>query len=128
MSPLSDAALLDILHKYNWQIIDGKYIEVVPNEREMAWKDLIVLVLRLTPQTYRSNLRLGTLQYFDYKQPIVYDLNRRQLGLSTNSVLNALQPPRKQLFDSSVLSPSAVVVGFILVLLTYYIFLSEIFV
>ncbi|ABC61227.1 unknown [Choristoneura occidentalis granulovirus] len=113
------ADLLDIMQKYNWQIVDRQYIEVIPNERENAWKDLLILALRTTPQTFRSNLRKGLLDFFDFKQPIYYDLERRQLGISTESVINALTPPRKAMFNSKLISPLSIVTGFILVLLSY---------
>ncbi|AKS25443.1 pif-6 [Clostera anastomosis granulovirus B] len=113
------ADLLDIMEKYNWQIVDRQYIEVVPNERRPAWNDLFIAVLRHTPQTYRKNLRKGMIEHFDYKQPIVYDMKNRTMGVATQSVLDALNTPSKPMFDSKLISPLSVLTGFIVVVLSY---------
>ncbi|QOD40066.1 pif-6 [Matsumuraeses phaseoli granulovirus] len=110
--------LLDILQKYNWQIVDRQYIEVIPNERENAWKDIIILILKSTPQSYRKGIRAGVLEHFDFKQPIVYDLKRKQINLEN---LSALRPPQYAAFNSKWMSPLALVTGFILVSLSYFI-------
>ncbi|AAK70774.1 ORF114 similar to AcMNPV ORF68 [Cydia pomonella granulovirus] len=112
-------ALFDIMEKYNWQIVNRQYIEIVPNERESAWKNLLLLSLRSTPRAFRKNIRMATLEHFDFKQPIYYDLKRKQLGLSTMSVLEALDPPSNSVLDSSLISPSMIVSGLILIMLSY---------
>nr|AUF82053.1 per os infectivity factor-6 [Cryptophlebia leucotreta granulovirus] len=113
--------LLDIMERYNWQIVSRQYIEVVPNERKNAWKDLFIMMLSKTPQAYRKNLRRANLENFDYKQPIFYDLKRKQLGLATRDILQSLDPPSDAVFDSSLISPAVVVSGFIMILLSYII-------
>ncbi|AIS92107.1 hypothetical protein [Erinnyis ello granulovirus] len=116
---LVSADLFDILNKYNWQIVDKQYIEVVPNERRSAWKDLFITILRHTPQTYKKNLRKGTIEHFDYKQPIVYDIKNRTMGVATQSVLEAMNPPNQPMFNSKVISPLSILTGFIVVVLSY---------
>lgn len=107
------------MQKYNWQIVDRRYIEVVPNERENAWKDLLIMTLLRTPQTYRKGIRKGFLEHFDFKQPIYYDLKQKRIGALTRDVLSMLNPPSEPKFDSRLISPVYVVIGFILVLLSY---------
>nr|AJA91737.1 ADOR97 [Adoxophyes orana granulovirus] len=111
--------LFDILQSYNWQIVDNQLIEIVPNDREDAWKDLFLLVLRNTPRSCRKYLRLGTLIHFDYKQPIYYDLKTRRLGLMTDEVLQSLNPPRPAYFNSRLIRPISIVCCFILIALSY---------
>nr|UYX49732.1 pif-6 [Darna trima granulovirus] len=117
MSELS-IGLLDIIYKYNWQIVDRQLIEIVPNEREDAWKDLFILMLRNTPQTFRKNINTALLKHFDYKQPIYYNIKRQELSLATKSVLYGLNPPSKPIFASKLISPTVVVAGFILIVLS----------
>ncbi|UYE99139.1 MAG: pif-6 [Betabaculovirus sp.] len=113
------ADLLDIMEKYNWQIVDRQYIEIVPNERKPAWNDIFITVLRNTPQTYRKNLRKGIIEYFDYKQPIVYDMKNRTMGVATQSVLEALNPPSNPRFNAKLISPLSILTGFIVIILSY---------
>ncbi|ACZ63582.1 PrGVORF96 [Pieris rapae granulovirus Wuhan] len=119
--------LLDIMEKYNWQIVDRQFIEIMPNERERAWKDLLILAFRNTPQTFRKNVRQGLLEHFDYKQPIFYDLKRHEMGLATKSVLDALNPPNEALFDSRLISPLSIVTGFIVIVLSYLVVEGNLF-
>ncbi|AGQ20358.1 hypothetical protein CaLGV100 [Clostera anastomosis granulovirus A] len=110
--------LLDILQKYDWQIVDNQLLEIVPHERENAWKDLLILTLSLTPRKFRKELRSGLLAHFDYKQPIFYNLNRHELGLANDSVLRALNPPNEPIFASSLIPPVRVVSSFIFIMLS----------
>ncbi|AEB00386.1 hypothetical protein [Clostera anachoreta granulovirus] len=110
--------LLDILQKYDWQIVDNQLLEIVPHERENAWKDLLILTLSLTPRKYRKELRSGLLAHFDYKQPIFYDLDRHKLGLANESVLRALNPPSEPIFASTLIPPVRVVSSFIFIMLS----------
>ncbi|AKN80752.1 hypothetical protein [Diatraea saccharalis granulovirus] len=120
--------LFDIMEKYHWRIVNREYIEVDPNDRERAWKDILILALRITPQTYRSGIRRGMLEHFDFKQPIYYDIKRKELGLSTKSVLEALNPPTLPLFKSKMITPFNVVSGFILIMLSYLIMEGIVFI
>ncbi|AAM70304.1 hypothetical protein [Phthorimaea operculella granulovirus] len=108
--------LVAILKKYNWQIVDRRYIEVIASEREHAWKDLILMILRTTPKSYRKNLRSATLEHFDYKQPIMYDLKQKKLSITSQSVIDALNVPRKPM---KMITPVSIFSGFILLILSY---------
>ncbi|APO13983.1 PIF-6 [Plodia interpunctella granulovirus] len=112
----SSANLLDIMQKYNWQIVDRNFIEVVPNERENAWKDLLILALRVTPLSFRKNLRAASLRHFDYRQPILYDLKNKRLGISTQSVIDALSPPSQ---SRTLVRPFVVITSFIAIVISY---------
>ncbi|AAS82634.1 ORF104 [Agrotis segetum granulovirus] len=111
--------LFDILQKYNWQIVNNNFIEVISNDREDAWKDIIILSLKTTPKNYRSNIRKGMLEHFDYKQPIYYDLKKRQLNLTNDSIIKALTPPQHTAADTGLVKPVNVVTVFILAVLSY---------
>jgi hypothetical protein len=115
----SKADLFDILQKYNWQIVDHNYIEIISAERENAWKDLIILALKSTPVSFRTNLRRGTLENFDFKQPIFYDLKRRELGVTNDSIINSLTPPQYATVDTGLIRPLNVVTVFIIIVLSY---------
>nr|AMQ35940.1 PxGV-Morf94 protein [Plutella xylostella granulovirus]AMQ36057.1 PxGV-Torf94 protein [Plutella xylostella granulovirus]ANY57615.1 PlxyGVORF96 protein [Plutella xylostella granulovirus]QKV50019.1 ORF94 protein [Plutella xylostella granulovirus]QKV50137.1 ORF94 protein [Plutella xylostella granulovirus] len=108
-----DARFPDMFQKYNWQIVNSNMIEVVSADRKNAWKDLILYALRTTPTSFRSNLKRATLENFDFKNPIYYDLKLRKLGVTNDEILSALTPPRYNVSDRLV-SPQAVVSIFIL--------------
>ena len=115
----SRADLFDILQKYNWQIVDHNYIEIISGERENAWKDLIILALRSTPRSFRTNLRRANLEHLDFKQPIYYDLKRRELGVTNDSIIASLTPPQFATVDTGVIRPLNVVTVFIIIVLSY---------
>ncbi|AQQ80387.1 PIF-6 [Betabaculovirus altermyunipunctae] len=120
------AALLVILQKYQWRLAQDDvvipthedYIEVVPRDREQAWKDLIILALHSTPFTYRTHLRKANLEHFDYNQPIYYSLKEHKLGLVDGDLIKSFRPPVYSTIDNQLINPFAVMVVFIMLLLS----------
>ncbi|ABQ52047.1 hypothetical protein SlGVgp104 [Spodoptera litura granulovirus] len=110
--------LLDILNKYNWQIVDHDYVEIVRNERERAWKDIIITALFNTPNTFKTHIRKATLENFDYNQPIYYNLKTKSLGLTNNEVIKALMPPMYGTINTKSLTPLTVLIVFIVAILS----------
>lgn len=124
MSTLSSAALLDILQKYQWRVVDKDvltdedFIEVLPRYREQAWNDLFILALHQTPFTYRTYLRKANLEHFDYNQPIYYSLKYHTLGLVNEDLIKSLNPPVYSTIDKQVVNPFTVMIIFIILLLS----------
>lgn len=118
--------LLDMLTRVRWRVVDqdldvlvdDDYIEVIPQDRAQAWNDLFILALRQTPFTYRTNLRTASLQYFDYNQPIYYSLKHHQLVLVYDELVKSLQPPIYAAINNEIINPFAVMIVFILLLLS----------
>ncbi|AER41535.1 hypothetical protein [Epinotia aporema granulovirus] len=119
LSSVNDNGLLDMLKGYNWQIVDNNLIEIIPSERENAWKNILIEILKSTPYTFRTNLRVGTFKHFDYNQPIYYDLRKKSLGITNDMVLRALTPPTRPLFKSIMVPPMSILTVFIGVMLSY---------
>ncbi|AJK91772.1 pif-6 [Spodoptera frugiperda granulovirus] len=118
--------LLDILARVRWRVVDQEldvladddYIEVVPQDRARAWSELFILALRQTPFTYRTNLRKANLEHFDYNQPIYYSLKHHQLALVSDDLIKSLQPPIYSAMNNEIINPFAVMIVFILLLLS----------
>ncbi|AKC91699.1 pif6 [Lambdina fiscellaria nucleopolyhedrovirus] len=72
-----------------WRILNSDRVEVSPEDREHAWKDLIIDVLKQCPRynSYRTMINKANFENFDYKQPIVYEMSNEQL-LINNEFLN----------------------------------------
>lgn len=106
-----------MLDKYHWQIVDAHNIEIIPSEREQAWKELIITALLNTPRSFRSNLRAGSLRHFDFNQPIYYNIKLQKLAITNDDLIRAMTPPHASYINSNLLRPMHVLMlSFVLIL------------
>jgi hypothetical protein len=87
-----------------WQILNANQIEVSPDQRSLAWKELIANVANNAPleHTFRTMLKRVDLENFDYNTPIVYDLKYKNLLIFNERLKGALNRPVQ--FDASIIN------------------------
>ena len=78
-----------------WQILNANEIEVSPDHRSLAWRELILNVANNTPldHTFRTMLKRVDLENFDYNTPIVYNLKDKTLKVYNERLRVALNRP-----------------------------------
>ncbi|AAC59072.1 unknown [Orgyia pseudotsugata multiple nucleopolyhedrovirus] len=78
-----------------WQVLSSDEVEVAPDHRALAWRELIANVARDTPldYTFRTMLQRADLENFDYNTPIVYNVKRKELIVLNERMRAALQRP-----------------------------------
>ncbi|BAC67306.1 hypothetical protein AhnVgp055 [Adoxophyes honmai nucleopolyhedrovirus] len=92
-----------------WRILNTDKIEVVPDDLDTAWKNIIFKVIKDSPTyaSYRTHINKANFENFDYKSPIIYELKTKQLLVTNEPLKKALsfKPPtlfNKILFDFSL--------------------------
>nr|WRK23728.1 odv-nc42 [Bombyx mori nucleopolyhedrovirus] len=80
-----------------WQILNGDEIEVSPEHRSLAWRELIVNVANNTPldNTFRTMFQKADFENFDYNTPIVYNLKTKTLTMYNERIRAALNRPAR---------------------------------
>ncbi|AGA16219.1 hypothetical protein [Thysanoplusia orichalcea nucleopolyhedrovirus] len=78
-----------------WQILNGDEIEVSPEHRSLAWRELIINVANNTPldNTFRTMFQKADFKNFDYNTPIVYNLKTKTLTMYNERIRAALNRP-----------------------------------
>lgn len=78
-----------------WQVLSSDEVEVAPDHRALAWRELIANVAFDTPldYTFRTMLQRADLENFDYNTPIVYNVKRKELTVLNERMRAALQRP-----------------------------------
>lgn len=102
-----------------WQILGPDEVEVAPEHRALAWRELIANVARDTPLsfTFRTMFKRADLENFDYNTPIVYNVKSRELVVLNERMRAALNRPARR-SDRTINANSAhVFLLFILALL-----------
>jgi hypothetical protein len=78
-----------------WRILNEDRVEVSPEYREHAWKDLILTLARSSPQksTYRTLLDKANFDTFDYHRPLIYEIGSENLLVNNEPLNKALNRP-----------------------------------
>lgn len=100
-------------------MLNSARVEVSPESREHAWKDLITDTLLASPRddSYRTLIDKANFEHFDYKRPLVYDIKNR-IVLINNEFLNiALNRPTGSLRPLKIISTHVLLAFISLVLL-----------
>nr|AFS51963.1 DekiORF85 [Dendrolimus kikuchii nucleopolyhedrovirus] len=88
----------------NWQILNSDEIEVVPEHRSLAWRELIINVAAGTPldNTFRTMFQKADLENFDYNTPIVYNIRDKSLTVYNERLRAALNRPTARHNDRTI--------------------------
>ncbi|UZE89757.1 PIF-6 [Parapoynx stagnalis nucleopolyhedrovirus] len=80
-----------------WQILDADEIEVVPEHRSLAWRELIINIANNTPlnNTFRTMFKKADFENFDYQTPIVYNIKNNSLIIYNERLRAALNRPKR---------------------------------
>ncbi|AKN81049.1 Per os infectivity factor 6 [Lonomia obliqua multiple nucleopolyhedrovirus] len=78
-----------------WQILNAKEIEVCPEHRSLAWKELIINLANSTPLSYTFRTMFGKADFenFDYNTPIVYNVETKTLIIYNERLKAVLNRP-----------------------------------
>jgi hypothetical protein len=78
-----------------WQLLGSDEIEVAPEHRALAWRELIANVANGTPLdfTFRTMFQKADFENFDYNTPIVYDVKNKTLIVLNERLKAALNRP-----------------------------------
>ncbi|BBU37565.1 per os infectivity factor 6 [Choristoneura diversana nucleopolyhedrovirus] len=102
-----------------WQVLSSDEVEVAPEHRALAWRELIANVAHDTPleYTFRTMLQRADLENFDYNTPIVYNVKSRELIVLNERIRAALNRPVRRSDRTINVNTAHVFVLFILVVL-----------
>ncbi|AEN03987.1 ORF66 [Helicoverpa armigera nucleopolyhedrovirus] len=89
------------MSRIRWRILNSDRVEISPESREYAWKDLLIDLLLTSPRdnNYRTNFDKANVLNFDYNRPLVYEITNKTLLINSEFFNRALNRPR------AVLSP-----------------------
>ncbi|AKN80647.1 hypothetical protein [Perigonia lusca single nucleopolyhedrovirus] len=78
-----------------WRMLNLDRVEVSPEYREHAWKQLIVQSVLDCPtyNTYRTHINRANIENFDYKRPLVYEIKNRNILINNESLNKAMNRP-----------------------------------
>nr|UIX56210.1 HycuOrf-82 hypothetical protein [Hyphantria cunea nucleopolyhedrovirus]UIX56355.1 HycuOrf-82 hypothetical protein [Hyphantria cunea nucleopolyhedrovirus] len=78
-----------------WQILSSDEVEVAPDHRALAWRELIANVAYTTPRnyTFRTMFQQADFENFDYNTPIVYNVKTKELIVLNERIRAALNRP-----------------------------------
>nr|ALR70684.1 hypothetical protein AGNV_094 [Anticarsia gemmatalis multiple nucleopolyhedrovirus]ALR70841.1 hypothetical protein AGNV_094 [Anticarsia gemmatalis multiple nucleopolyhedrovirus]ALR71472.1 hypothetical protein AGNV_094 [Anticarsia gemmatalis multiple nucleopolyhedrovirus]ALR72257.1 hypothetical protein AGNV_094 [Anticarsia gemmatalis multiple nucleopolyhedrovirus]ALR72414.1 hypothetical protein AGNV_094 [Anticarsia gemmatalis multiple nucleopolyhedrovirus] len=78
-----------------WQVLSSNEVEVVPEHRALAWRELIANVADDTPldYTFRTMFQRADFENFDYNTPIVYNVKNKELMVLNERIRAALNRP-----------------------------------
>ncbi|QBC76064.1 pif6 [Neophasia sp. alphabaculovirus] len=78
-----------------WQVLSSNEVEVAPEHRALAWRELIANVADGTPldYTFRTMFQRADFENFDYNTPIVYNVKNKELIVLNERIRAALNRP-----------------------------------
>ncbi|AIZ48650.1 ac68 [Agrotis segetum nucleopolyhedrovirus B] len=78
-----------------WRMLNTDRVEVSPESREHAWKDLIIDTLLNAPldSTYRTMIDKANFENFDYNRPLIYEIKDKVLLITNDNLNRALNRP-----------------------------------
>ena len=81
-------------------------VEVSPESREHAWKDLIIDVLLNSPTdgAFRTMINKANFENFDYNRPLIYEIKDRTLLITNENLNRALNRPTGTLSAFNIIS------------------------
>ncbi|ABM45799.1 unknown protein [Spodoptera frugiperda multiple nucleopolyhedrovirus] len=89
-----------------WRMLNRDRVEVSPESREHAWKDLIIDTLLDSPQdsTFRTMINKANFEFFDYSRPLIYEIKDRKLLITNENLNRALNRPTGTLSAMNIIS------------------------
>ncbi|QEI03541.1 PIF-6 [Spodoptera cosmioides nucleopolyhedrovirus] len=89
-----------------WRLLNRDRVEVSPESREHAWKDLITNVLLDSPtdDTFRTMINKANLENFDYNRPLIYEVKDKTLLITNDNLNRALNRPIGTLSALNIMS------------------------
>lgn len=89
-----------------WRMLNTDRVEVSPESREHAWKDLIIDTLLDSPadSTYRTMINKANFENFDYKRPLIYEIKNKVLLITNDNLNRALNRPTGTLSALNIMS------------------------
>ncbi len=87
-------------------MLNSARIEISPESREHAWKDLITDTLLDSPtdSSYRTLIDKANFEHFDYKRPLIYDIKNKTVLINNEMLNRALNRPIGSLRPLNVIS------------------------
>ncbi|QEI03604.1 PIF-6 [Rachiplusia nu nucleopolyhedrovirus] len=78
-----------------WRMLNSARVEVTPEGREHAWKDLVIDTLLQSPtnSSYRTLIDKANFEHFDYKRPLIYDIKNKTVLINNEFLNKALNRP-----------------------------------
>ncbi|AXU41514.1 PIF-6 [Alphabaculovirus altermyunipunctae] len=109
-----------------WRMLNADRVEVSPESREHAWKDLLIDLLESSPtsSTYRTAVTKADFEYFDYNRPIIYEMRENTMLINSEFFNVALNRPTRLVTPINVMSLQvflAFICSLILVLVAAYV-------
>ncbi|QAT90372.1 PIF-6 [Spodoptera exempta nucleopolyhedrovirus] len=89
-----------------WRLLNRDRIEVSPESREHAWKDLTIDVLLDSPMdsTFRTMIDKANFENFDYSRPLIYEVKDRVMLITNENLNKALNRPVGTLSALNIIS------------------------
>ncbi|AAR28845.1 ORF81 [Leucania separata nucleopolyhedrovirus] len=89
-----------------WRMLNADRVEVSPESREHAWKDLLIDILKNSPasSTFRTAVTKADFEYFDYNRPIIYEMKENTLLINSEFFNVALNRPTRLVTPMNVMS------------------------
>jgi hypothetical protein len=89
-----------------WRMLNSDRIEVSPESREHAWKDLVIDTLLESPLdgSFRTLIDSANFKYFDYARPLIYQIQDKTLLVTNDNLTKALNRPRGTLSPMNIIS------------------------
>jgi hypothetical protein len=102
-----------------WQVLSSDEVEVVPEHRALAWRELIANVADGTPidYTFRTMFQRADFENFDYNTPIVYNVKNKELIVLNERIRAALNRPVRRNDRTTNVNTAHVFLLFILTVL-----------
>jgi Per os infectivity factor 6 len=103
-----------------WRMLNSDRIEVSPESREHAWKDLVIDTLLDSPLdgAVRTMIDKANFIYFDYNRPLIYQIQDKTLLVTNENLTRALNRPRGTLSPMNIMSIQVLLAFICAVLLT----------
>ncbi|AAZ67428.1 orf57 [Trichoplusia ni single nucleopolyhedrovirus] len=110
-----------------WRMLNSARVEVSPESREHAWKDLVIDTLLASPKddSYRTMINKANFENFDYNRPLIYDIKTNTVLINSEFLNRALNRPSGSLDPLNVMSAHvflAFICSLLLIVLTALIF------
>ncbi|QNV47891.1 per os infectivity factor 6 [Alphabaculovirus altersperidaniae] len=89
-----------------WRFLNRDRVEVSPESREHAWKDLIIDTLLASPSnnTFRTMINRANFENFDYNRPLIYEIKNKSLLVTNDNLNRALNRPTGTLSALNIMS------------------------
>ncbi|AXS67721.1 pif6 [Cryptophlebia peltastica nucleopolyhedrovirus] len=84
-----------MLDDVKWRVLNADRIEVSPEFRERAYKNLMIDLLLASPKysAFRTGINKANFENFDYKRPLIYEIKNKQLLVTNEPLRRALDRP-----------------------------------